>query len=105
MHTYVRKTGPEGCFHLRLNVPWQRPSAGSGAEIHLKRIHSGLALDCRFRLDCAWADRCEGKSTRWKESLYNAASAVASPRVSRSNHRSRNGPKYRRRSHAGILPR
>jgi hypothetical protein len=53
MHTYVRKTGPEGCFHLRLNVPWQRPSAGSGAEIHLKRIHSWLALDCRFRLDCA----------------------------------------------------
>jgi hypothetical protein len=61
MHTHVGETGPEGRLHLRLNVPWQGPSAGSGAEIHLKRIHSRSALDCRFRLNCTWADRCERK--------------------------------------------
>ena len=105
VHTDVGEVCAERGLHFGLHITGQGPSAGSGAEIHLKRIHSRSALDCRFRLNCTRAHRCEGKRARLKESLYNVASAVASPRVGWSNDWSRNSPKYRGRRHAGILQR
>jgi len=115
MHPHIREAGSEGSLHLCLDIPWQRPSAGSRTEIDLKGIHAGAALYCRFRLDCAGFDRArvhragidggKGERTRLEESLYHAAPAIAGAAERWSNHWSRNSPKWRGRCHAGILPR
>jgi hypothetical protein len=41
MDTHIREAGAEHIFHLGLNIAGQRPSAGSGLQIHLKRFDSG----------------------------------------------------------------
>jgi hypothetical protein len=109
VNTNVGETGSEGFFHLRLNVSWQRPSAGAGTEIHLKRIHSRAALDYRFRLNEPRVVCRKGKRARLEEPLHYAAPAAGGRDEGRPHHGphlgSRNSAKCLGRSHGRILQR